>query len=169
MPIIVPRLSATLIENKIKKSMDKIKLDYENLEIFPDKQARIILKNMIGFDINSFLLDLEKKMFLILDEKKKILHMHELDSDESFNRICKNLKKEIDILGKRILSEYSKKNIFVVDSINKIYNNILPNRSLQEKFANIFDYINRYGFELIDSIYKSSFSFDFMHKFIEIK
>jgi len=169
MPIIVPRLSATVVEDKIKKPIEKIKLDYENLELFPDKQTKSILKNMIGFDINTFLLDLEEELFSILNKKKEILHIHELDNDGSFNRIYNNLKKEIDILGKRILSEYRKKNSLVVDSINKIYNNILPNGNLQERFANIFDYVNRYGFGLIDSLCKNNFVFDFMHRFIEIK
>ena len=168
MPVIIPRFSATIIERKIKESMNKIKLDYESLEQLPEKQAKAILKNMIGFDINSYLIDLEKEICGLINNKKEILRKHELDSENSFNRIENNLKKEIEILGKRIISEYGRKNSYVVDSINKIYNNLLPNKNLQERYVNIFDYINRYGFNILYEITEKLNSFDFNHKFIEI-
>jgi len=168
MPVIIPRFSATIIERKIKESMNKIKLDYESLEQLPEKQAKAILKNMIGFDINSYLVDLEKEICGLMNNKKEILKKHELDSENSFNRIENNLKKEIEILGKRIISEYGRKNSFVVDSINKIYNNLLPNKNLQERYVNIFDYINRYGFNILYEITEKLNPFDFNHKFIEI-
>ncbi len=168
MPVIIPRLSATLIEKKIKESMQKIKLDYESLELFPDRQARTMLKNMIGFDINSFLLGLENEVSGLIGDKKKILKKHDIDGENSFNRIENNLKKEIEILGKRIISGYGRKNTYVADSINKIYNNLLPEKNLQERSVNIFDYINRYGFQIINGIKENINPFDFNHKFIEI-
>lgn len=168
MPVIMPRLSATIIERKIKESIKKIKLDYETLELFPERQTKAILKNMIGFDINSFLAELEKEMHELVRNKKETLRKHDIDGDGPFNRIENNLKKEIEILSKRILSEYGRKNSFVVDSINKIYNNLLPNKNLQERSVNVFDYINRYGFEIINSIKKKLDPFDFRHKFMEI-
>ncbi|MDD3520176.1 MAG: bacillithiol biosynthesis cysteine-adding enzyme BshC [Actinomycetota bacterium] len=169
MPIIVPRLSATIIEKKIKESMNKIRLDYENLELLPDRQAKETLKNMIGFDINSFLLEMEKEIHELINNKKEILNKHELDTAASFNRIENNLKKEIEVLGKRIISEYGRKNSFVVDSINKIHINLLPNKNLQERYVNIFEYINKYGFKIIDDIIEKISPMDFKHKFIEIK
>ena len=83
--------------------------------------------------------------------------------------INQNLKKEIEILGKKVINEYKRKNGLIVESISKIYNNILPGGKLQEREINIFEFINKYGFEIIDDICSDFKVFEFLHKFIEIK
>jgi bacillithiol biosynthesis cysteine-adding enzyme BshC len=168
MPVIVPRLSGTIVEKKIKDSMQKIKLNYKDMEFLSEKQTRTVLKSFIGFDISSFLTGFETRLHKLIDTKKEILKNHEIEVAGSFNRIENNLKKEIEILGKRIISEYSRKNSYIADSINKIYNNLFPNNNLQERYVNIFDYINRYGFEIIKELIANTDPLDFMHKIIEI-
>jgi len=169
MPIIYPRLSATIIENKILNTLRKIGINYNDLLENPDVQAKSILKNSIGFDINQFTKNIESDIEEIINKYKSILKANDIEGEDAFNRINQNFKKEVDILGKRILAEYKRKNGFIVDSINKIYSNILPGGRLQERYINIFEYINKYNFKIIDDIFNNFKIFDFTHKFIEVE
>ena len=167
-PILYPRMSATLIENKVQKAVAKINISYDDLEANQDIMANKILKNMVGFDYQKYLDCLKIDLDCVLQKYMEEIKKHEFEASEAFGRINQNLKKEVEILGRKIINEYKRKNGFIVESIVKIYNNILPDRKLQEREINIFEYINKYGFNLIDSLNANFKTFEFLHKFIEI-
>lgn len=167
-PILYPRMSATLIENKVQKAVAKININYDDLEANQDIMANKILKNMVGFDYQKYLDCLKIDLDCVLQKYMEEIKKHEFEASEAFGRINQNLKKEVEILGRKIINEYKRKNGFIVESIVKIYNNILPDGKLQEREINIFEYINKYGFNLIDSLNANFKTFEFLHKFIEI-
>ena len=169
LPILYPRMSATLIENKVKKAVSKININYEDLESNQDILAGKILKKMLGFDFTKYLNNLESDMESVLQKYLDEIKRYDIEAvDAAFGRINQNLKKEIEILGKKVINEYKRKNGLIVESISKIYNNILPGGKLQEREINIFEFINKYGFEIIDDIGSDFKVFEFLHKFIEI-
>jgi bacillithiol synthase len=170
LPILYPRMSATLIENKVKKAVVKININYEDLESNQDILAGKILKKMMGFDFPKYLNNLESDMEHVLQKHLNEIKRYDIEEvDAAFGRINQNLKKEIEILGKKVINEYKKKNVLIVESISKIYNNILPGSKLQEREINIFEFINKYGFGIIDDINCDFKVFEFLHKFLEIK
>jgi bacillithiol biosynthesis cysteine-adding enzyme BshC len=168
LPVLYPRMSATLIENKVKKAVFKININYEDLESNQDILAGKILKKMLGFDFQKYLKDLESDMESVLQKHLDEIRNYDIEAVDAFGRINQNLKKEIEILGKKVINEYKRKNGLIVESIAKIYNNILPAGKLQERERNIFEFINKYGFGLIDDISSDFKVFEFLHKFIEI-
>ena len=170
LPVLYPRMSATLIENKVKKAVSKININYEDLESNQDIHAGKILKKMLGFDFTKYLNNLESDMESVLQKHLNEIKRYNIEAiDIAFGRINQNLKKEIEILGKKIINEYKKENMLIVETISKIYNNILPCGKLQEREINVFEFINKYGFKIIDEISSDFEVFEFLHKFIEIK
>jgi uncharacterized protein YllA (UPF0747 family) len=151
------------------KAVSKINISYEDIETSQDILTGKILKKMIGFDFNKYLLNLEYDIESILKEHLDEIRKYDIDASEAFGRINQNLKKEVDILGKKVINDYKKKNVMIVESISKIYKSILPGGKLQEREVNIFEFLNRYGFRLINNLNNDFKIFDFLHKFIEIK
>ncbi|MCL5772084.1 MAG: bacillithiol biosynthesis cysteine-adding enzyme BshC [Actinobacteria bacterium] len=168
LPVLYPRMSATLIENKVRKAFLKLNLSYDEIEDNQDNLANKIFQNIAGFNYQIYLENMEKELYAVLQKYVEEIKNHGFDASEAFGRINQNLKKEVEVLGKKIINEYKRKNSFIVETISKIYNNILPDGKLQERVINIFEYINKYGFDLIDNIYLTFKIFDFSHKFIEI-
>ena len=168
LPILYPRMSATLIENKVKKAVFKINIDYEDIESNQDILAGKILKKMLGFDFQKYLNNLESDMESVLQKHLDEIRKYDIEAVDAFGRINQNLKKEIEILGKKLINEYKRKNGLIVESISKIYNNILPGSKLQEREINIFEFINRHGFGIINGVSSEFKVFEFLHKFIEI-
>ncbi|MDD5659098.1 MAG: bacillithiol biosynthesis cysteine-adding enzyme BshC [Actinomycetota bacterium] len=168
LPILYPRFSVTIIENKTKKAMDKINVIYDDMEYDEDVLLDSILKNMLGFDYQTYLSNLENKLSDVLCEYEEKIKKQGLTINDAFNRINQNLKKEVMVLGKRIINQHKRKNNIIVESLSKIYNNIFPEDKLQEREINIFEYVNKYGFGFIDEISSCFEIFNFLHRFIEI-
>ena len=170
LPILYPRMSATLIENKVKKAISKININYEDLESNQDILAGKILKRMLGFDFSGYLNNMESDMDAVLQKYLEEIRKYGIEEvDAAFGRINQNLKKEIDILGRKVINESKRKNGLIVEFVSRIYVNILPGGKLQEREINVFEFINKYGFGIIDEIGSDFKVFQFLHRFMEIK
>ncbi len=167
LPIIYPRFMATLAEKKVKKTMDDIGLEYEMLEMDKDKQVNEAVKRKVDHDINASMGHLRADLNTRLKEFEKELLKNYNTIGSSFDRIKRNLNKEIDILEKKVLSEQKKKNKYIIDAADKIFLNLFPKDMMQERTINIFSYINKYSFTMLDDIIEQYEPFDFYHKIIE--
>jgi len=168
MPVIYPRFSATIIERKIRKLFKKFKIT--DAMLVPDEEeiTKQIISKRMEIDLEGSMLDLEKDISERLEKMEKAFLDIEMNISDSFDRIKRNLKKEIKVLNKKLYSGLKKQDEFVVESVKKIYTNIFPNGNLQEREINIFSYLNKYGFEFLNDIDSAIKPMDFSHKFLEI-
>ena len=168
MPVIYPRYSATVIEKKIKKLIIKLKITDIELESSKEEIIRQAVSKRLKIDLGKLVPDLESDIQIRLEKLEKSFSDLEMNISYSFDRIKRNIKKEIKVLNKKLYSELKRQNEFIVESINKIYMNIFPDNNLQEREINITSYLNRYGFDFIDDLYYAVKPLDFPHKFLEI-
>ena len=168
MPIIYPRFSATIIEKKINKLLKKLKITDEMLVSDEEEIIKQIIRKKLDIDPEESMLDLEKDISERLAESEKVFLDIEMNISDSFDRIKRNLKKEIKVLSKKLYSGLKKQDEFVLGSIKKVYASIFPGGNLQEREINIFSYLNKYGFEFLDDIGSAVRPLDFSHKFLEI-
>jgi len=164
--IIWPRFSATVIEKKVEKSLIKTETGFENIN--PDRKAMLDRAASLaaGVNIDSAIKDFEDMVMLKLNEIKKLFKENGLTLDSPFCRIENNIKREAEVLKKKITSEINNKKTEVSAGIQKILENVFPEGNLQERIFSIFYYINKYGFNFTDEILKVSSVKDFTHKFI---
>lgn len=168
MPVIYPRFSATVIENRIKKLILGLEIQDAELEYRREDVVKKVIDNGLKGGISRSIKDLEddiEKRLTSLEEKFK---SNKVDISSSFDRIKRNLKKETEVLRKKIYSGYKKQNESMVKGIDRIYSNIFPDGNLQEREINIISYLNKYSLGFIDYLYDSVKPLDFLHKFLEI-
>lgn len=168
MPIIYPRFSATIIEKKINKLLKKLKITDEMLVPDEEEMTKQVIRKKLDIDLEGSMLALEKDISERLAESEKVFLDIEMNISDSFDRIKRNLKKEIKVLSKKLYSGLKKQDEFVLGSIKRVYANIFPGGNLQEREINIFSYLNKYGFEFLDDIGSAIKPLDFSHKFLEI-
>jgi len=168
MPIIYPRFSATMIEKKIWKLIKRLKIQDSELELGEDEMIKKAIKKNLKINVEKLLLDSENGIQRLLNKLEESVSDFEMNISSSFDRIKRNIKKEIKVLNKKIYSEFKKHDELTVESVNKIYANIFPNGKLQEREINITGYLNKYGFELVKNLYQVIKPIDFSHKFLEI-
>ncbi len=168
MPVIYPRFSATIIENKIKKTLENFNIDVNDLEFDKDKLLKKIINKNLDNNLDKTLANFEQDLILKLKNLEEFISDNGMETGNSFDRIKRNLASEVVILKKKLYSEYKKKNNYILENLDKIYLNIFPNNNLQERELNIFNYINKYDFSFIDKLYNELGIMDFKHKLISI-
>ena len=168
MPVIYPRFSATIIEKKIKKLTERLKVLYSELESEKEDMIKKVIGKKLKIDLAKLVQDLEDDIQKKLEKLKESISDYEMNISSSFDRIKRNTKKEIKVLNKKLYAEYKKQNEFIAKSIDKIYENIFPNSNLQEREVNIISYLNKYSLKFIDELYLTVKPLDFFHKFLEI-
>ncbi|MBC7334465.1 MAG: bacillithiol biosynthesis BshC, partial [Actinobacteria bacterium] len=168
LPVIYPRFSATIIEKKVGKAMERAGISFAELEMDKDKVLVEVIKKNLNLDLGSLLLSFENEVYLKLQALEKEVLGAGMSSGSSFDRIKRNLGREISVLRKKLFSEYKKQNDYLAEAVGKIFFNIFPNQNLQEREISVWGYINKYGFEFIDRVYEEIDPLDFGHKFIKI-
>ncbi|MCL5071704.1 MAG: bacillithiol biosynthesis cysteine-adding enzyme BshC [Actinobacteria bacterium] len=169
MPVIYPRFSATIIENKISSVMEKIGIKEEDFEFGKEALKKRILLADKAKEIDELLINSQNDIILKLESLKKTITIKNINTDSSFDRAEKNIRKELGILYKKIYSDIKKRNSFISDAVDRIYLNLFPDSKLQERVVNIFNYINKYDFVFLDNLYNEIVPMDFSHKFIKIE
>ena len=86
----------------------------------------------------------------------------------SFDRIKKNIKKEIKVLNKKLNSGFKAQHDYIENGLDKAFMNIFPEGRLQEREVNILNYINKYGFGFLENIYSGFKPLEFSHKFFKV-
>ncbi|MCL4377384.1 MAG: bacillithiol biosynthesis cysteine-adding enzyme BshC [Actinobacteria bacterium] len=169
MPIIYPRFSATVIENKLKKQMERFNLIPEDFNLDREELLKKVMsRNMDNVDLEQVMNNLGKGIISELEKAKESIQGRGIETGNSFDRINRNLSNEIMVLRKKIYAEYKKNNTHIVENFDKIYLNIFPYNNLQERELSVFNYINKYDFTFIDELYRHFKILDFKHKFIMI-
>lgn len=169
MPVIYPRFSATIIENKISSVLEKIGIRQEDFELGKEALKKKILLADKGKEIDELLINFQNDVMLKLENLKKTISIKNINTNSSFDRVEKNIRKELGTLYKKIYSDIKKSDSFISDAVDRIYLNLFPDYRLQERVVNIFNYINKYDFGFLDSIYNEIIPMSFSHKFIKIE
>jgi bacillithiol synthase len=155
MPIIYPRLSATILEKKICGYMEKTGIDKDLLALDRQDALEKALKGSQGEDLERIIGGLERDIYSSIENARDNLEKNGLDTLSSFDRIRRNLGKEIKVLSQKLLSALKKQNQLLVKSIDRIYAELFPDGMLQERKANIFYYAGKYGMDIINKLYDS--------------
>jgi bacillithiol synthase len=168
MPVIYPRFSATIIEYKISSAVEKIGMHEEDFKFGRETLKKKILLADKTKEIDKQLASFQNSVFLKLENLKKTIIIKDIGSGSSFDRVEKNIGKELDVLRKKIYSDIKRRNSFISDAVDRVYLNLFPDSVLQERVVNIFNYINKYDFGFLDSIYSQIVPMSFSHKLVKI-
>ncbi|OQA20950.1 MAG: hypothetical protein BWY60_00920 [Actinobacteria bacterium ADurb.Bin346] len=167
-PVIYPRFSATIIENKLKKSFSRTGLKYEDLELDKKEIIERIAGSGYGEAVKHELYDIESFFKSGLEKIRQRLADKNPGALNAIDRTEAAVSKELRSLSGKISSEILSKDNIIATDLEKIYSNIFPGGQLQERIVNVFNYINKYDFIFLKKLNDIIDSREFTHKFIEI-
>ncbi|MFQ5866141.1 MAG: bacillithiol biosynthesis cysteine-adding enzyme BshC [bacterium] len=168
MPIIYPRKSLTLLENKIEKVLDNYDLSVQDfwgdVEILINNIAKAQLPASIEDKIGKASECIEKDLQSLEDE------VNSFDSTlkDTVEVVKGKINHQIDVLEKKILQAYKKRNEIVRSQIYKAKNNLYPNNHLQERELNVVPFLFKYGFGFIDRLYEALDISNFEHQIFRL-
>jgi len=156
MPVVQPRLSATIVETKIRKVLDKFELEPERLdrpfhELAGDL-AREEIPDGVRKAAGSLRGGIAKGVSELLGEAKQI--------DPTLNGPVEHVRSQafqaLDELEKKVLQALKRENEIALAQVEKAQLHLYPDGKPQERMLNAFYYLARYGVAFLEDIYEHS-------------
>jgi bacillithiol biosynthesis cysteine-adding enzyme BshC len=153
MPVVYPRASLSLIEEKVKTVFQKYSIDFTDL--FQDKEILInsILKDKFPNPLDKILEDKKEQIKQSLHKLENELLSSEPDLKFNIENTRGKIDYELKRLGEKLFQVHRQKNQTLKEQIYKAKNTLLPENKLQERVLNLLPFLIKYGFEFVDFLY----------------
>ncbi|MCJ7496632.1 MAG: bacillithiol biosynthesis cysteine-adding enzyme BshC [candidate division Zixibacteria bacterium] len=153
MPVVYPRASLSLIEDKVKQVFQKYSIDFTDLFQDPEILISSILKKKFPNPLDKKLEEKTAKIKDLLDGLEEELTVDEPDLKSNIENTRGKIDYELKRLGEKLFQVHRQKNQTLKEQIYKAKNNLLPENKLQERVLNLLPFLIKYGFEFVDFLY----------------
>ncbi|MDQ0059391.1 bacillithiol biosynthesis cysteine-adding enzyme BshC [Paenibacillus harenae] len=168
MPIIVPRMSYTLIEGTVAKHMQKYELTFSDvMERFEDRKADW-LKQQDGLSIEGQF-DSAKQSFIEL--YKPLLELATSVAPSLAKLGDTNMQKiveQIEYMGSKTVDTFNKQFEASIRQLDRIGLSVKPAGKPQERVLNMVIYWNRYGLNWLDKLLEAPYSRTGGHEIVHL-
>lgn len=168
MPIIYPRKSLTLLENKIDKVLDNYGLRVGDFWGDAERLINRIAKEQLPDSLEKRIENATKGVDKNLQTLEKVVMEFEPTLGHTVENAKGKIVHQMESLEKKILQAYKKRNEVIVQQIHKAEHSLYPKHHLQERKLNILPYLFKYGFGFIDRLYEAIDISSFEHQVIRI-
>jgi len=153
MPLVFPRASLTLIEDKIKQVLQKYSLEFTDLFQDPEILINSVLKEKFPDPLENTLEKKREEISKILDSLEQELMSSEPALKQNLETTRGKIDYELKRLGEKLFQAYRQKDQTLKEQVYKAKNNLFPDNKLQERVLNLVPYLIKYGFEFVDFLY----------------
>lgn len=149
------RQSFTFVESRQRRVLEKLGWNLNDLFVGKEKASITAAGKVLSPDIADLFADVEEKINSELNRLDQQLSSS--DSTLAANLATRRRKiiYHIETLRKKALMSEVRKDETMQRQIDDLFNLLLPNSALQERTLNIFSFVNRHGFGIIDLLYDS--------------
>lgn len=166
MPLIIPRISITLLDPQMVKWMDRYCLSWDDLqhEIESLKQEWVLKQN--DSRLPDIFAEVRRQITEIYQPLKQELVRVEKGLTNLSERNLQNILNEVSYLEKKSVDAYRRKYRDDLARIDRVKQWTMPMDKPQERVYNIFSFLNKYGPELIERLLKHPMDANGIHKCI---
>ncbi len=167
MPVIFPRASVTIIENKISKFINSFNVKLEDIFHHNFLVAKVVEKlseiktddeiskytdefNKIFYDMRNMTVKVDQTLLNTVDNMKQ------------------RLNQSLEQFKGKLINAQAKKSETTTSQIDKVVNNIYPNHNLQERVINISYFLNKYDEAFMKKLFHEIDAMNFNHQVIEM-
>lgn len=168
-PIIYPRASVTIIEDKVQKVVNKYALNVN--DFFSDIE---ILKSRIAATISDFKVDeLFANTFGTVSESLTSLKDGLQTVDPTLVPAMENtlskMQNALNVLKDKTIAAQKRQHEISLRQLDKVSLSIYPNSNLQEREMNIIYFLNKYGLEFLRWLNNELVIDKFMHQVVNLE
>jgi len=168
MPVVCPRAGFTLIEPKIKRHLEKFALAPEHVITDPRDSIDKTLSSYIPADIKDRFTNIQSN----LSHDLKLLSEKIIKSEPSMKTVIEKtaagIEKQIEMMEQKVIKAVEQRDQIVSEQLRAISDNLIPEKTLQERKVNILPYLIKYGPTLLDRLYDAVDTAAFEHKMMEL-
>jgi len=149
MPIIYPRATATILEEKLESILEKFELDltafFGNLETV----LRTVSEQISDIKVEDMFQNVGARVKESLNELKFGINQIDPTLLGALETAASKIEFQLNVLKEKTINAQKKKNEIALKQVEKVANNILPFGELQERQINVIYFMNKYGLDFV--------------------
>ncbi|MBI2429286.1 MAG: bacillithiol biosynthesis cysteine-adding enzyme BshC [Ignavibacteriales bacterium] len=168
MPIIYPRASVTIVEEKVQKVLEKYSLDL--IELFGDAESIIakVSDQVSEVKVDTLFESLNNRITDAINEARFGIQQIDPTLNGSIDTTLQKFQQQMEVLKQKTQKAQQQKEEISLKQIKKAAMNIFPNGNFQEREFSVVQYLNKYGPDFVKWI-SNEISIDkFQHQVINI-
>lgn len=151
MPVIYPRTSVTIIENRVKTFLEKNDLKFN--ELFYEKELnKKLSRNNSDISAGQIFSDLKDELNGIFYSYGKELSRIDTNQTDAFMKRSRQFVESMDVAQEKFTTAQAKQNDVLTKQLEKILLSVYPKETLQERSLNITYFLNKYGRDVITQL-----------------
>jgi bacillithiol biosynthesis cysteine-adding enzyme BshC len=168
MPIIYPRASVTLVEEKIKKILEKYSLEVEDLFGEVEPVLSKVSEQVSEVKVDSLFESLSARINDALNEARFGIQQIDPTLNGTIDGTLIKFQQQLDVLKQKTQKAQQQKEEVSLKQIKKASLNIFPNENFQEREFSVIQYLNKYGPDFVKWISNEIVIDKFQHQVITI-
>ncbi len=165
MPVIFPRASLSIIENKVEKVFKKFDLPYPAM-FLDDESAWRLVQNGDGpgntFDFSAF----RSRLSAMLEELPALAAAEHANLGGPAEATLNNIQRSLATFEDKLLHHRRQNDDVLTRQIEKMHVYLFPEGKPQERQLNIVTLLNRYGFGILKQIEEACTPFPAEHRLL---
>ncbi len=152
-PVALPRASFTLIEKRHAKTMSKYDIKFTDLFAGFEEVMKMVVERSLDQNTATAFDEIEKVFDDQLDKLNASLTAVDPTLADALKGGREKILYQLHNLRTRFVHNRGKRDETTRQQIERLFAALYPNKNLQEREVNVFYFLARYGYELIDRIY----------------
>jgi len=149
MPIVYPRATATILEEKLQSILDKFELDltafFGNLETV----LRTVSEQISEIKVEEMFQNVGARVKESLNELKFGINQIDPTLLGALETAASKIDVQMNVLKEKTINAQKKKNEIALKQVEKVANNLVPFGELQERQINVSYFMNKYGLDFV--------------------
>ncbi len=153
-PAVLPRTSATLLEQSVRRRVDKLGLEFEALQKDADAEIARVLRARFPQDLEAKFDEAGRRIEEAFESVRPDVIGFESTLDKPLRMAAGRARREMSHVAQRAHAAHKRKEEETETQIRRLALQLFPGGGLQERSYNIVFYWARYGPELLSRLYE---------------
>ncbi len=165
MPVIFPRASLTIVENKVEKVFRKFNLPYAAMFLDDEAAWRLVQNGEArgeSFDFGAF----RARLSALLEELPALAASEHPNLSSPAEATLNNIHRSLATFEDKLLHHRRQSDDVLTRQIEKMHVYLFPDGKPQERQVNIVSLLNRYGFDILKDIEDACLPFPAEHRLL---
>lgn len=152
MPVIYPRRSITILENKVQSIFEKYNIKFT--DVFTEKRdlEMKIIRDNYPQSLSDTIEDTKKLVASQLEKLEKEAGDFNANLTPVIKRLEGRIAKEMQSTETRLAHEMEKRDNIMKSHVDKLFVNIYPDNHLQERLLSVLNFLYKYDLKFVDAV-----------------
>ncbi|HTR80126.1 MAG TPA: bacillithiol biosynthesis cysteine-adding enzyme BshC [Bacteroidota bacterium] len=145
MPVIYPRASVTILEEKIKSILEKYQIDFTEIWTDVDPLLLRIAEQVSEVKVDALFEQMQRRINEAVAESRFGIQQIDPTLSGAIDSTLSRIEAQLNVLKGKTQGAQQRRQEVTMKQIERVSANIFPNSNFQERELNVVYYMNKYG------------------------